>query len=1127
MSHPLTLKRSVVQAGLLWLSIGFASAALAQSTTVGSISGTIRDPNGAVVPKAEVVLREERTGFSRTVTADESGFYTAPSLPAGIYTVTSAPQGFKTMVLTGVDLHVSESRVVNVFVEVGPVRETVTVTLDAAQIDTRTGEVSSLVSAKQIAELPLNGRNYAALAFMVPGVSPPPGPSGTRGTGLDSFVVMSVNGNQSNANLWTVDGVNNMDVGSNNTLLVFPSIDSIAEFRVERNSFGAEFGQAQGAVVNLITKGGTNEFHGTAFEFFRNDALNATDFFLNRAGQPQGKLRYNDFGFTVSGPIVKDRAFFFWSEEWRHERRGVTLSAKVPTAAEKVGDFSGALTGPLPHIPGSGRDVDGQMVYDYYPGNRIPTGLLSSAGLALLKIYPDPNTSGIKNWTSSPLEPIDTHQDLLRVDVAVTDRSNVMVRWIRESWTHGSASGNYGGDSPFPTLSSDWATPSRSLAVRLTNQLGATAINEFQFSRAGNDIFVTTSSPAGQALNDEIASKFPTVFPRPAGFGLPTVWMDGGYETLWHQAPWQNHEDLLIWKDDFSKVMGSHDLKFGGLVSHNIKNEPASGPNTVYSADGTKNHTGNAIADLLVTDLPLASYTELDHAENTLARWHDFEVYGRDTWKVHPRLTLTLGLRWSRYSPIYSANDRISNYVPRLYDGKNPLSGLVQAGTRGFNRSLVQPDNMGFQPRLGLAWDILGDGKTALRLGFGRYIGRAQALPDVLGMANNPPWTTTVATGPGGDFSNSLGDDPTFRSLDTINLGLKDAVAGVGPDTPFHAVSENFRQPESWQWNLTLSREVMKDTMVEASYIGNHGLHIWRPGIRFNDVVPSARLAVARAIRNGEDTSDLINANRRLPGLGPIFLSESTGDSNYHALQVWVNRRFSDRLTFQVAYTWSHAITNALVGQYSDGGTTDPFNYDLDRGDSDLDRRHMIVANAVYVLPSFRGWGEVANGVLGDWQVNAIVSRLSGRPINIVSRANTAGFADDEFPEQSPDLVPGIPIYLHTADPTEYLNPAAFSLPGVGQFGNLGRGVVRIPANFDLDISFVKNVRVGDRFDIQLRTEIFNVLNHPNFWGVDKFLDFEGRSAEPNFGKPTNPNFGSLLYTRGSREIQFGLKFSF
>jgi hypothetical protein len=1122
--NPLDLGRIIFPAMLLLLwTIGLSIGVAAQTSTVGSISGTVRDPKGAVVPQAQVVIQEERTGFVRRVVSNDAGFYSAPSLPFGRYSLSTAPQGFKKTVSTGLDLHVNENLVVNLTLEIGPVSETVTVSNEAAPVETRSGEVSSLVSEKQVAELPLNGRNYAQLVLMVPGVSPTNYDFTTRGTGLDSFVSASVNGNGSNQNLWTVDGVNNMDVGSNFTLLVYPSIDSIQEFRVERNSFSAEFGQAQGAVINLITKGGTNQFHGTAFEFLRNDVLNASDFFLNRAGKPKAALRYNNFGFNFNGAIKKNKAFFFWSEEWRRERRGLVRSARVPTAAEKLGDFSGVLTDPLPHDPATCRPDPNDptaTICDPFPGNKIPANRLSPVGLALLKVYSDPNNPGDptgQNWIAAPKAPIDTRQDLIRGNVSISSKTNLMIRWINEDWTRGT---QLWGDSGFPTVDSDWAQRSKSLAVKLTSTLSSSSVNDFQFSRSGNEIFVTTD-PAGQALNDEIASKFPTVFPHPQGSPFPTLFAADGYGSLLHFAPWSNKEDLFIWKDDFSKVVGAHDLKAGGLFSHNIKNEDSSLGNALYQSCQTSSRTGNAIADTLLKDLPLGCYFESDHRERVLARWHDLEFYGNDTWKVRPRVTLTLGLRWSRYGQPYSANDRITNFVPRLYDGADPNSALVQAGTRGFSRALVKNYDKGFQPRVGLAWDIFGDGKTALRIGAGRYLSRTR-IGSMIGLGGNPPWTQTVDAGWGGS-SSSLDDSPNFRSLDTINSGLKNALATT---TFFYAISENFRPPESWQWNLTISREVMKNTVVEVSYIGNHALHIER-GLDWNEVVPSARLAVAQSVRaNDPRANDLTNAGRRLPGVATIFMIESTGNSSYNALQIWANRRFSDRLAFQAAYTWSHAITNVALTAFN-AGATDPFNDNLDHGDADLDRRQMFVTNAVYVLPPFKRWGAVASQILGDWQLNGIASFLGGIPLDVTSGANTAGLAGGNI-GQRPNLVLGVPIYLHNAgDSLLYLNPAAFSLPAVGRFGSLGRGAIRGPGSKNLDLSVAKNWRIHDRYSLQFRAEMFNAFNHSNFNNIDANLGLDEVAGDENFGKSRNSNFGRITATRGPREIQFGLKFSF
>ncbi|HKS11336.1 MAG TPA: carboxypeptidase regulatory-like domain-containing protein [Pyrinomonadaceae bacterium] len=1142
-------RRFGLQALLLLLSLGLLVGVHAQSSTTGNITGTVRDPQGAAVPKAEVTVTEEKTGATRTVTANDDGFYNFNSLPAGVYTISTSPSGFKKTISPGVDLHVNENKTVNLDLQVGQVTETVTVTSESAPVEVRSGEVSSLISEKQVTELPLNGRNYAQLALMVPGVSPVTqagagGAFATRGTGLNAGVDMSVNGNQSNANLWTVDGVNNMDVGSNRTLLVFPSVDSIQEFRVERNSFSAEFGQAQGAVVNLITKGGSNDFHGAFFEFFRNDSLNANSFFINQAGGKKGQLEYNNFGGNFSGPIIKNRVFFFWSEEWRRERRGVVLTGRVPTAAEKAGNFSGGLTGALPHVPGGvcDRTPPGIDTSGCFPNDTIPTNLLSPAGLAFVKLFPDPTTGSLvgNNFATTQLQPIDTRQDLIRGDITITENMNLMVRYINEKWTHLGASNNFWGDSPYPTLSSDWSQPSHSFAVKLSNTLSSRMVNEFQFSIAGNDIIITTN-PATQALQDEIASKFPTVFPHdnPVGGTAPSLfWGAGGYANIWHQAPWANREDLYIWKDDFSLISGSHDWKFGGLFAHNFKDEPgvgAGGGNQQLTIQGCGEQTGHCIADLLLRDTVLLNYTEIANTEVANGRWRDYEFYVNDTWKIHPRVTLTLGLRYSQFPTAWEAENRISNFFPSLYNGVDFNTGLVtadEAVALGFPKSTVNTYKQGWQPRFGLAWDIFGTGKTSARIGFGRYMSRSNVIEDLLRLTGNPPWTTTVSAGSGWNGAGTtLANCPTCRSLDTINPGLKNNVAGVNPNAGFAAIDPNFRPPESYQWNLTIAHELFKDTVLEASYIGNHGLHIWRRNVNRNDIplgpcrgaecdgsTDSARVQIARAglnvpspvTGNVQNQGNLIADNRLFRNIGNITTDESNGNSTYHGMQLWLNRRFTDRLAFQVAYTWGHSISDVALTAFTNS-TSDPFNFKADKGDADLDRRQTVVSNVVYVLPSAKRWGRAADLALGDWQLNLIASYFGATPIELTTNANTIGTASAVG--QRPNYT-GAPIYLNTSDATQFLNPAAFARPAPGQMGSLGKGSVRGKPISTVDFSTAKNWRFKERYGIQFRAEFFNLFNHTNFIGYN--VDISQAGA-----------FGLLTATQAPREIQLGIKFTF
>jgi hypothetical protein len=401
---------------------------------------------------------------------------------------------------------------------------------------------------------------------------------------------------------------------------------------------------------------------------------------------------------------------------------------------------------------------------------------------------------------------------------------------------------------------------------------------------------------------------------------------------------------------------------------------------------------------------------------------------------------------------------------------------------------------------------------------------RSNVIEDLLRLTGNPPWTTTVAGG-SADVFTTLANCPTCRSLDTINQGLVNNVAGVSENANFNAVDPNFRPPESYQWNLTISHQLFKDTVLEASYIGNHGLHIWRRNVNRNDIPINqvcrgpacdgssrdAREQIARASLDitAADEARLIADNRPLRGIGNVTTDESNGNSSYHAMQVWLNRRFSERLAFQASYTWGHSISDVSLTSFTNT-TSDPYNFRADKGDADLDRRHTFVTNVVYVLPSFQQWGKPAQFLLGDWQLNGIASYFGATPIELTTGTNTLGVASGVG--QRPDYT-GAPIYLNTGDAREHLNPAAFAIPAAGRMGTLGKGAVRGTPITTVDFSLAKNWRFKERYGIQFRTEFFNLFNHTNFNGYD--VDVR------------NQSFGELNSALAPREIQLGIKFTF
>src|SRR3954464_9957807 len=558
--------RQLALAALCVAALFMAVPAWAQRTTA-SIRGTITDQSRAVVPGATVTVTGQDTGLTRTATSDRDGAYTFTELPVGRYRVQVELQGFKTSSRTDIALNVADDRAIDFVLVPGALNETVSVTAESTPVKTVGGDVSGVITGTQVRELPLNGRNFLQLATLMPGVSAPDFLN-VKDKGLLGGSDLSVSGSAVTSNMWTVDGANNNDVGSNRTILVYPSTDAIEEFKILRNSYGPEFGQSGGAQINIVTRSGTNAFHGSGFYSGRNDALNSKNYFLEKTNQPKEELKRNDFGGTFGGPIKKDRMQFFYSQEWNREQRGSVRTALVPTAAERAGNFSSGVAGcssPTPIDPLTGAS---------FPGGVIPTDRLSPGGLEFLKLYPLPNTAptsgSCNNWVQSLTTPINWRQENVRVDYSISNRSRVMVRYTHDARTNNSPNlqSNLWGADPFPAVDSNWDQPGKSFVAQLNQSIGEHAVNTLQFSYSANQISVTRGG-ATPDLNDQINAAIPTLFPNAsreyAGQeGHPVFWGGGGYDALWNEAPFHNNQDLFIFKDDYSAVFGKHIIKAGG-----------------------------------------------------------------------------------------------------------------------------------------------------------------------------------------------------------------------------------------------------------------------------------------------------------------------------------------------------------------------------------------------------------------------------------------------------------------------------------------------------------------------------------------------------------------------------------
>jgi hypothetical protein len=1128
-----------------------AAPALAQRTTA-TIRGTVTDVTGAVVGGASVTVKGEDTGLTRTTLTNASGLYSFTDLPVGHYGIEVGLTGFKSGVVKSIALNVADERAVDVVLTTGAVTEQVLVEANALQVKTIGGEVAGLVTGEQVRELPLNGRNFLQLATLMPGVSA--GDSfNTKDRGLMSGIDIAVSGSSSGGNMWMVDGANNNDVGSNHTILVFPSVDAIDEFKVHRNSYGAEFGGAAGAQVNIVTRGGTNEFHGSGYYFGRNDSLASANYFLEQAGQPKEKLKVHDFGWTFGGPIVKDKLHFFLSQEWNRETRGLVRTAFVPTAAERAGDFSGpgieGCSSPPPIDPLTGAA---------FAGNRIPQSRLSPAGLLVMQLYPLPNTTpgsgSCNNWVDSVNTPIHWRQENVRMDWTISNKTRLMLRYTQDSWTNGAPSAveNLWGDDPFPAVDSNWSQPGRSLTAQLTQNIGAKAVNTLSFTYSANVIEVVRGG-IDPGLNGQINAAIPGIFPDSlkeygADRGHPIFGGRGSYgDTLQNMAPFKNNQNLFVLKDDYSAVFGKHFVKAGISASYNQKNEDvfdqgsaeSSSFNDSVGLTGNGDNTGNVLADLLLRGMAF-DFSEASAERSIQQRWRDVEAYAADSWKIQPHVTLDYGVRFSRFESPYDLGDTISSFDPSTFNpalGADACNGMLVpagstrcqsegllGGTAGPNRALAKTNNY-FAPRIGIAWDLSGKGKTALRAGLGRFIQR-ESLQNGLNLGFNPPFNSVQV----GSRTLDSNAEP-FEGAFSTNQGI-----------PQYGLDTAGKMGYNWQWNLTLEREIVRNTTLELSYVGSKGKRLLLP-YDANQVPAGDRLDFIHA---GSD-SDAKAALRPYGVFGneSIAILDHGGSTIYHSLQSQLVTRFGRGSQFQASYTFSRALGDVTLAGGENGlgsaSVSELENRSLDYGLTQTHRKHIFNASLVLVLPELENKSGFVKNVFGGWEVATIAQAASGAPVTITTGdvpdlnggVSGTGLGDNQRPNRVVDQ----PCRATSGPKEQWLNPNAWTLTGfvLGTFGNSGRGVCDGPNFVQVDLALYKNFQISKRVKAQFRFEVFNVFNRVNFTGVNTSLN--PISATFDTGDPTTArtitgfepagDFGQAGGTRDPRQAQFGLKLMF
>jgi hypothetical protein len=1103
-----------VVAVFLFLLAG--SILFAQNNT-GRISGTISDSSGAVIPGAQITAINQATKVASRATTNSNGYFVIPNLQVGAYDVAVEATGFRKAERVGYDLVDNGHIAADFKLEVGGVSETVQVTEVLGEtVNTVSGELAHTIDAEQVQDLALNGRNYLQLVSLIPGVALLDEDQMATTTSL-SVTTWAANGGRPGTSHLMIDGGMNLDSGSNGSQVNNVGVDFVREVSVKTSAFSAEFGRNSGAAVNAVTKSGGNTYNGSLIYTFRNDALDAKDYFA----PVKPILRFNDFGWNLGGPVAlgplkKGKIFFFAGEEWKRIRKFTSPTRRtMPTLAEIGGDFSDRTSTTI-RYPGTTTPIP----------NKNVTALMTPDGKAVMAVYGAmikqaaaySSTPTSNNATFQVLNPFNWRQDIARIDYNINDKNTIYFRWIHD---------NYDLVDPFGTFNSSQLpnTPTARNRPGYGPQLSDLwtvsphVINEAKINSSWNG---QRTPMVGDAWKRGTYSfQFPLIYGGNGLYpdGIPNVTVNSfasynGAAYVYLMSP---TTDIAI-SDNVTWMHGLHTVKGGVMIVRNRKDQNGRAlydGSVAFNTNPNTNTTNYALADAALGNF--STYTEANRDNIGFFRFSQYEGFVQDSWRVHRRLSLEIGMRFSHSIPTYATANNLTNFVPSLYDpakavsvtssglivpnSGNPYDGLIRAGDgvpqdqtarvtnnpaslstvpAGTERGFYPASNL-WMPRFSFAWAPFSNGKTAFRGGFGVFHDRVQGNL-IFSQSLLPPFSLSSSF-ESGNLANPSGGTQSAQGV----------LGGI------NAVASNLKVPTIYNWNFGVQRTLAEGLFLDLSYTGTVGHHLLRqPDINFPSFdVLTANYAIPSASR------PVTNAIRPYKGYSTIRMYMSDASSNYNSLQTYLTRRKGNLVT-SVSYTWSHALADASAdGDNPDSGLGYQ-NRHYFYGPTTFDRRHILVVTYTYRIPLFRKRHGLVGGAFGRWEVSGITRAQSGSPLTPVGSSTGVTRRADYI---------GGEVGVSNPDPNHWFNTAAFKTAPTTALGNAGIGMIRGPGLYLWDLSIRKEFRIAERWRFRLEGQSFNLLNHPNFRSLDVTT--------------SDAAFGTVSGSGPARNIQFAGRLSF